>query len=369
MSGNATFHGRTHVGPLHGPTVHETVNFSGSVTGQLSFQVNHDWTIGATTHPSLALSKADIKFLNRITISVKGPVENAFNSAAPAAANTALQKAIENLHLREKAAGAWSALHVRQRISESPAVWIEVKPTEIRVQPLSVQGDALVIGASIVAATEVFVEQAAPPVPTTALPGAVIDPNATNKFDMVLPVESAFDQISAKVNETLRDKVFEEEGVKLTISAVECYTSSDKVVIGVTFSATHGATHAGAKGKLYAVGSVAYDEKSGMLTLNNLEYDLQTKNVVVKLADWLLKPRILQEASEKAKVNVGPLLADAKDRCNAVLASIALPKGVSAKLNVGSMDLDDVKISQGRLFLLVRADGTSDVQLTDIPKL
>jgi hypothetical protein len=362
LSGQAVFHGNPHIGPLHtGVDVHETVNFDGHVDGTIGLAIQPDWSINADATPTLSLSRADVRFVNLITISVKGKVQDAFNHTAPDAARAALKAILDSLRLRSRAEAAWRTMHIRQQLAKAPDVWIEIQPTEVRVKPIVVRDGKVTLGLGLTASTHAFVDKDPPDTTSSPLPPLVIDPNLTNHFEIILPVQASFSELTAQLSDVLKGQHFEAEGVTLTVASIELYSSADRLVLGLNFTATHGGLGRSADGILYAHGSLAYDHGGGLLTVRDLDYDVETRSVLLKLADWLLKPRILQAVMEKAKMDVKPFLATAQDDANKYLAAIHPPSGISLTLNSATVALDDVRIAKGKLFLLLRSEGTTNI--------
>jgi hypothetical protein len=152
--------------------------------------------------------------------------------------------------------------------------------------------------------------------------------------------------------------------VVVKVSNVNAEAKGDWIVVSFQFTASRGGwIGERAKGKLYALGRPTYDLNSQTISVSQLDYDVNTKNVVLNVAKWLLKPEILQAASKAATVKVAPLLADAKTKANQYCATLQAPPGIKPTLTIDAINLDDVRLNGGDFFLLVKANGTSSLQL------
>jgi hypothetical protein len=329
--------------------------------GTIGFRINPDWSITPDAHVEVTIDQAKLGFLHILSFDVRGKVQDIVNHSAVGPANQALHAVLEKLPIRSQAESAWKQMHLSRRLLESPSIWLNVQPKEVRVSPVTVEGGLVKVAVGVAAATTVYVDKSAPSVPPTALPGLVIDPNLSNRFLITLPVVASLDELLVKAREAVNGKEFTAEGVSIRVSNAAAEARGAWIVLSFDFSASHGRVRA--KGRLFAVGRLQYDTKSETVSVSELDYDIGTKNVLLKVANWVLKPRVLESASKDAKLKAPPLLAQAKDKANQYFAALKAPAGIKPTLQVDKLILEDVRLSSGEMFLLLRAEGTSLLKL------
>jgi hypothetical protein len=89
------------------------------------------------------------------------------------------------------------------------------------------------------------------------------------------------------------------------------------------------------KGRVYFTGTPQYMTDTREVIFPDLEYDIKTRNVIVKVANWILKTRLTEELRARARLPLGPKLDALKGSASAALNR---PLGTHATLS-GQVDL------------------------------
>jgi hypothetical protein len=371
VSGTARFHGVLHPGWSHfhvmpGKSISEKMSFSGHVHGALRLRPNADWTVSVDPTISLTLDSAEATILHFGHVSVRGEGQKLFDRVAPEWLKRSSDKALAKLGLRDRAATAWAAMQQPIRASDDPPVWVVVRPTAFRLAPIRF-GDPqrLRLGVSLVGSVSCSVSTRRPgTAPVTSLPAAVLNAAVGDHYRMVLPVGASLDALEAQVARALDGRTFSAGGTKVRVSSVTVRASGDRLVMGFDFAARNLRRLRAAKGHVFVSAAVAYDARSGSLGLRDLRYDLDTESQMLALGEWIARPRILATVQNEARTDVAPLLQEARVRANAWLARLSVDPRVRLSLTVDELRLDDVRLTGGRAFLLLRAQGRSSVSVT-----
>lgn len=133
------------------------------------------------------------------------------------------------------------------------------------------------------------------------------------------------------------------------------------------FDASEDRPHLTARGTLYATGKLAYDPAQEVLRITDLEYDVQTHNVLLHVANWLLAPSILRKVEGKTVVPLKPRLAAAMNCANEQLAKLKVPPGVNLSVAVSEFRLRDVQGTDDTIYLFFEVTGASLARLTPTP--
>jgi FKBP-type peptidyl-prolyl cis-trans isomerase (trigger factor) len=114
------------------------------------------------------------------------------------------------------------------------------------------------------------------------------------------------------------------------------------------------------KGVFYLLGNPEFDSKTGHLKLKNVEYDIATKNVLIKSAKWLLDETIRKKLEEQMDFDMSALVQDTKKSINESLNQ-KMDYGVQLKGLLTSLDIVGWDINSKNL--VVRSKIKGDLQV------
>ena len=96
---------------------------------------------------------------------------------------------------------------------------------------------------------------------------------------------------------------------KIKITALKLFPAGEKLGIEIGFTGTK-------KGVFYLLGSPHFDNSKNVLALKNVEYDLSTKNVLIKTAKWLLDETIRKKLESQMVFDTTELVTLTKKSIN-----------------------------------------------------
>jgi hypothetical protein len=109
-----------------------------------------------------------------------------------------------------------------------------------------------------------------------------------------LPVETSYSELSRLFTKEMRGMLLYDGKKKVVLDSISLWQSEGKLSIGLL---TSGAV----KGWIYLKGYPKYDQEKEELFIDELDYQVETKNVLVKSINWLLSGKILPLIKENAR--------------------------------------------------------------------
>lgn len=184
--------------------------------------------------------------------------------------------------------------------------------------------------------------------------------NQTNGF--VLEVEAAlsYAALSAALQTALQGKRFSlSEGlISQHVVADSCtlYSEANKLVVGVTFSGSF-------RGTVYFKGTPVYNAAAQQIELADFDYDLQTKNLLLKGAKWLFDKIISEEIIKRSRIDLAPVYKTATAKATSIL-NAEWATGVQAKGNIEQIALTKIETQPQQLLLRCRCRGTLQLAIS-----
>lgn len=342
----------------------ETANFAGTVSGSLRPTLQTDWSIDPHLDLSVNLTKAQADLFGKaIRISFRGKVEEAIAPKIREQVIALNNEVRSNPRIREAFADAWNQLHQVVAASTDPPVWLTVKPTSLHISNPVIDDKLVHMRLDAELDTRLYLMKDKPAAAdVTELPSLTATPPTETGFRIAVPVAMKlgdFKEIAAKADLPK----FDDGNMSVTFEDITVGGDNGRLIIGADVFAKHKSVSHAVKAKLYVVGDPRLDTASMTLSVQNADFSVGTKNVLVKAAEWLLKPVILAEINKRAVFAYSEKREQLVKQANDKLAELkdGLPKGVSTDLKVDTLDITHLVIDDGWLTAVITASGPAQV--------
>lgn len=267
-----------------------------------SFQLLKNYQLSSETKLSAfnPINRCQITFLNiditdKILGVARGPINNACNS---------FDKKISEINIKNRVEPVWNKLS--QPFEITGYGYLTVNPTAIRFGNMNANRNNLDFAIGLSANPEITLQQPNPkPIPLPDIsdqpPGHgfnVIEDSKLQYAPLSDILNSSADIVGRRID--LDDKHY------IEIKKVSLYgVGNEKLIMKIDFKGS-------AKGRLYLTGTPVYDPSTKLISFPDLDYDIKTKNILVEVASWLLKPKLTQLLRDRAKWNISQKLDDLK---------------------------------------------------------
>jgi hypothetical protein len=239
--------------------------------------------------------------------------------------------------------------------------WLQINPRQVRINSLFAKNDSLNVNLGLSARPVISFEK--PAEHTSWIPNISTFP-AKPGFSIFLDAVLNYDSLSNLLNSQVTGKSFDlDKGPlkkKFIIKQCQLYGGNrDKLVIKVEFTGSD-------NGVLYLVGKPVYDTEKKKLEIKEIDFDIKSKDALLKAADWLFNKRIINEIEKYAQYDLQSFLDTAKSGLSQQL-NRELITGVTS-----SGVIDDLKligIYPGLQHLVIRSNCTGQlaVKVDSIP--
>lgn len=173
-------------------------------------------------------------------------------------------------------------------------------------------------------------------------------------LDMVVDIRTSYDSLSSYVNKAFKGYEFELKNKKIVVTQLSIFGTQDsKMVLKMSFD--------GAKnGVLYLIGTPKLDAENQRIFLEEVDFDVKTKSLLLKSAKWLFNNRIIEEIKKNAIFDIAPMLYDAKKTINKEL-NRTLTKGIDMNGNIADISIKDLFLDARNL--IVRTNFKGELKL------
>lgn len=274
--------------------------------------------------------------------------------------NSSIDEAIkQNVTIKPQLESTWQALQKPLNINEAYDMWLQLSPKAIYSTPLVGVSDKISFHVGIETLIQTQVGQVPMASVPTKLPPyqekAVIAP----LFRLNSLISVAYPKISKIATDYLANKEFVEGKKVIKVTQVEVYGHQDKLVVALDMIGS-------IRGKVYAVGKPVYDSQSQSLLIKEFDFDVNTKNALVKSANWIMHGKFLKMVEPMLTISLKKEIGDIMTMSNTYLKNKEVVKGVFLQGNVSHFSVEEIVPAKESLLIYSEVGGTVKVDIGDL---
>ncbi len=228
------------------------------------------------------------------------------------------------------------------QLSEAHKMWLQITPLSLVSSPMRMNKDLVTMDFSL--ATKLKTSLGKKPATSEKFNNLSFkseDP-VVKETQIRLPVETDYDELSALFTRELKGTpLYEGKRKKVYLDSIQLWNNDEKLIIAVQ---TKGAVN----GWIYLRGIPKYNEATTEIYLAELDYHVNTKNVLVKSMNWLLSGKILKLIQDNAKYAIKQDLDNLKKELTNQLNGYKPMESMLIKFKLQALDFDKIHLtSQG----------------------
>ena len=323
------------------------VNISYTITPAV--QVNYIVRLNIVRNEPVAVDKCTVCFWGHdITPTIMSALKKELDIS-----KNELIKSYGTIDLKPQFQKIWHQLNTPYNVNGYG--WLQINPQKVRLNQLYGVGDKLNINIGLAAKPVVRFEK--PNNPLSAIPD-ITSFSRTPGFNINVDAVLNYDSLSNILNKQIvgKEYSFSKAFIKKKFIFKECRlmgSNSDRLIIEVNFTGTD-------NGVFYLTAKPIYDPASKTLSLANVEFDIKTRDALLKTADWLFSRKITSEIEKTAKYDLTAMMADASATIGQQLNRDFI-KGVKGNGKIASMSI--TKIYPKPEWLILRANALGNFSL------
>jgi hypothetical protein len=335
--------------------VSETVEIGGRVMATASPAVTPDWQPDPRPAAWIALDRADLRIVGPFSLSVRSFLEERLNPILNQELRKAADRLLAGLALRRKAEEAWRSLHVARRAMAGENLWVRFLPLEVSLARVGARDGVLHTGIGISGQISLALGPAlgpsAKPPAVALLPPLRIGTEKAGGFELEVPVAASPEELSrwaGRALEGMRFRVSRDRELEITGAALG--VAEDRMVLSLDFRT------GGREGTLVLRGHPVVEPGSTVLRLADLQYDLASGSLFLKLADRLHRAELLEKLQASARLDLAPLLGQA-ERATGEAVQGLFPPGARGTVKVEPVRVLAIGIAGGSVWARCRVTG------------
>lgn len=333
------------------------VNASGEIEleAKTSFKISKDWTLKTQTDlTNYVWIKKPVAQVGGINIPLGSLADIILNNSKSYIGNQIDELTATYFDLKAIVTSAWSSISRVLLVSEEYKAWLSVNPSKVTMTPMIIQGDSILVNLSLMAKPQLNIgdkprENMVNKIPEYA---QVLSDNL--KTMLVLRTKIPFLETKNLTLKQVGGQSFSSGKKSVTVIDVNYFGINNKLGVEITLSGAY-------KGKIFLTGTPQIDLKTNLINLPDLDFNLETKNFLVKSAGWILKSNLKKMIQENINFYLTLNLNDTKKELEKQLNDYPLATGFRMKSKINQLSVDNVQITPDGIMVDIAIGGNLGV--------
>ena len=264
------------------------------------------------------------------------------------------QKINDLLPLKTQVAKVWNTAQKPLLLDKNYKTWLKLTPQEVMLYPLSARNNRVKLSVGISTFAEIIVgpEPVAPPV--RPLPNLTLVNTFDKTFRIALNADIFYKDLRAIAAPLLVGKQFDSDGKHVIVKDFDLYGNGDKLVVKLV-------TEGSLDGVIYLTAKPLFNTQTGVFSVEDVDFDMQTESLLLKSADWFLHGTIRRMIQEKLSMNLTERLEQSRQIAAKALSRKQLLEHVFLKSDIKELKFKDVIVQQDRIAIQVYTEGDSAI--------
>lgn len=332
------------------------LNFNGVVNFMSDVTLNN-WQLNTKT------SIKSIEWKENPSVNIAGkvipitylvnPAMNYFKPTIEKSIDDAIKK---SLNFQPFVLDALDKISVPTLVNQQFETWFTIKPLNLNVTDAKIKNESIFLDLGLDCHIETIVGKEAKK--TFQKEKLVLKPvkNIADKFSASLMVVSPYLQISQIITKNFEGQEFVSGNKKVTVHKVDLWHKNGKMIIALDL-------YGSIDGTIYLSGIPTYNEQKSVIYFEDLDYILDTKNSLLKTANWLAQGVILKKIKENTQYSIKKDVENAQKQLSNYLSNFSPAPGVFINGELEGIIIDTIQLTDQAIIATIKSTGKINVTI------
>ncbi len=261
----------------------------------------------------------------------------------------------ENFDTKRYVNDLWLNLQEPILMDEAYNSWMKIVPKYFVYSPIKGNNNTLSFNVGINSYIEVITGKRPEYTVNKVLPDLIKKDKLSDAFSISLKTEMYYDKMDEILQENLVGYEYEyTKKKKIIVTDASVYGNGDKLVVKVTFAGNM-------KGDFYMTGIPKFDEETKTVFIDDFDFDVKSKAVVLKTAVWVLKGSFNKKINSFLKFSLQEQLDDSVKMIEEYLKESQLDETIKVECNVTNALLNEVILEEKSMKTILDLTGNLNV--------
>ncbi len=262
----------------------------------------------------------------------------------------------ESFNLRSVMTDTWTRMQKPVLVSAENLLWLKITPAEFSTVPLRASFASINHPVSLKAVVQLYFGPEPEYSPNPILPPLKITSVIPDHFSINFSMDMPFSRINEMARKQFTGYVFSYRNYKITVLDISIYGQGDNLIVALVVEGS-------IKGTIYLSGIPVFEHDSNTVVLSNLDFQVSTRNALVKTASWMFHSGLVQKLSSSLVVPIGDRLQDARKELGSYLEQNQDISWFKIKGQIDKLDPDRILITPDAVKACFQFEGKIKVNL------
>ena len=307
--------------------------------------VNHEWI------------KAPVLKTGLVDINIRAIANPLLNRSKKELVSSIDDQLSKQFDLRIPLRDAWNQLQNPMLISEEYRLWAKLTPASITMTPIKNVNGVLESVIGVEALTDVTFGTQPRFRPNTPLPPFKTGVTGKDDFNVRITTEIPYNEAERMVRQFIVGETFSSGKHKVTVTNIDIYGQYNRMVINTTLTGSY-------KGNLYLTGVPVFNIEKNRVEMTGLDFELQTKNFLLKSAKWLFNSLLLKKLQQSLVFPLDDNITMIKNNVQNELKGYKVSNNITLHGEIATLQVEKVYLTPEFIKVDLLSNGKLDVDIS-----
>ncbi len=240
--------------------------------------------------------------------------------------------------------------------SEAYETWFKLIPIELYVTDAILKNSKITMNMGLKCDMQTMVGQQ--PKNTFDAKNIVLKPvsKMPDQITASIAAVSTYSSASKIITKNFKGQEFGSDNRKVVVQNVEIWEKDKKLIIALELLGS-------INGTIYLSGVPKYNLDAKEIYFEEMDYVLNTKNVLLKSASWLAQGTILKKIQENCRYSIKENLAEGKKNMTPYLTNYSPLKGVFIQGEMKDFEFEKMELTDKAIIAFITTTGTMKIKI------
>lgn len=330
-----------------------------AITPRLKFKVaarvTPEWKVKAEIYyQGLSDLMAEEVKIGILPIRPRSIVEGITNPIQRTLSDLISTKLNEKFTIRDQVARAWSAAQKPILVEKNYNAWLKLTPEEVLLYPLYAQKDLVKVNVGLKSVAELNVGSEPPARTPVPLQNLKLTEGSDRSFRVLLTTDLFYKDLLTIAAPLILNKELGSDGKSVILKELNLYGNGDHLIVRVVATGS-------IDGTFYLTCRPVFNQQTNVFTVEDVDFDLQSKSLLLSSADWFLHGAIRSMIQEKLNMDLTLQLNKARDMATKALSQVKLADNLVLTGSVKTVKFNDVLVQKEKLTIQLYTEGETSI--------
>jgi len=254
----------------------------------------------------------------------------------------------------------WKELHVPQLIDSSMSAWVLLKPNEILMSPIKSNNENLRIMFAFKGFFQIIMGEKPTVTNIASLPLLKLSDTLNNDFSFFLESLVNYDAATKLARQHIKDTVLTfGNNQKVKIEDIQFMGTYKHLFVKVDMSKS-------INGTVYFKGKPSYDKENKMLFFDEFDFDIKSKNALIKSATWLFHTNFKNRIEKEFRYVIADDIKQAQSIITELLSDYNFDDIFTINGRLNYLELAHIYTEPSGLRLVIEAKGKAQIKINNL---